>query len=104
MGRDMTSAWKPPLNRLAALISDLRLAIALLVVIALASAIGTLVPQKETEEFYHRLYDPKPWLGLLDAGRVLALQLDHVYSSSWFLALLPAPAQQAQPGGNHQRG
>jgi cytochrome c biogenesis protein len=88
MGRDMTSAWKPPLNRLAALISDLRLAIALLVVIALASAIGTLVPQKETEEFYHRLYDPKPWLGLLDAGRVLALQLDHVYSSSWFLALL----------------
>jgi cytochrome c biogenesis protein len=79
---------KPRLNRLAALISDLRLAITLLVVIALSSAVGTAVPQKETEAFYHRLYDPQPWLGLFDAEWLLALQLDHVYSSSWFLALL----------------
>ncbi|MEB3306567.1 MAG: cytochrome c biogenesis protein ResB [Cyanobacteriota bacterium] len=84
----MTSALKPRLNRLVALISDLRLAIALLVVIALASAIGTAIPQKENEDFYHRLYDSRPWLGIINAGRLLALQLDHVYSSSWFLALL----------------
>ncbi|MCU0528179.1 MAG: cytochrome c biogenesis protein ResB [Cyanobium sp. Prado107] len=76
------------LNRLAGWISDLRLAIALLVVIALASGIGTLIPQREPEGLYHQLYDDQPWLGLLNGERVLALQLDHVYSSSWFLGLM----------------
>ncbi|MFM2080597.1 MAG: hypothetical protein RLZZ219_1279 [Cyanobacteriota bacterium] len=76
------------LRRLAAWISDLRVAIGLLIVIALASALGTLVPQKESEALYHRIYDAEPWLGLFNGERILALQLDHVYSSSWFLALL----------------
>ena len=76
------------LYRLAAWISDLRLAIGLLLVIAIASGIGTAVPQKESEAFYHQLYDATPWLGLLKGDGVLALQLDHVYSSGWFLALL----------------
>ena len=76
------------LPRLVALISDLRLAIVLLLVIAIASGVGTAIPQRETAEFYHRLYDPKPWLGLLPGEGVLALQLDHIYSSGWFLGLL----------------
>ncbi|MEB3333000.1 MAG: cytochrome c biogenesis protein ResB [Synechococcaceae cyanobacterium] len=76
------------LSRLIAWISDLRLAILLLVLIAAASGLGTLIPQREAEELYHRLYDTSPWLGLLRADAVLALQLDHIYSSSWFLALL----------------
>ena len=76
------------LPRLVALISDLRLAIVLLLVIAIASGVGTAIPQRETAEFYHRLYDPQPWLGLLPGEGVLALQLDHIYSSSWFLGLL----------------
>ena len=76
------------LPRLVALISDLRLAILLLLVIAIASGVGTAIPQRETAEFYHRLYDPQPWLGLLPGEGVLALQLDHIYSSSWFLGLL----------------
>lgn len=76
------------LQRLAALISDLRLAIVLLLLIAVASGIGTAIPQKESEAFYHQRYDPAPWLGLLHGDGVLALQLDHVYSSGWFLALL----------------
>ena len=73
---------------MAGWISDLRLAIGLLVVIAIASAIGTAIPQKEPESLYHQLYDQQPWLGLLKADRLLQLQLDHVYSSSWFLGLL----------------
>jgi cytochrome c biogenesis protein len=73
---------------MAGWISDLRLAIGLLVVIAIASAIGTAIPQKEPESLYHQLYDQQPWLGLLRADRLLQLQLDHVYSSSWFLGLL----------------
>ncbi len=84
----MTAGLAPRLNRLAAWISDLRLAIGLLVVIAIASGIGTAIPQKEPEELYHRLYDGQPWLGLFNANKVLALQLDHVYSSGWFLGLL----------------
>jgi cytochrome c biogenesis protein len=76
------------LSRLASWISDLRLAIALLFVIAISSGIGTVIPQKENEALYHRIYDSSPWLGLVDANRLLALQLDHVYSSGWFLALL----------------
>jgi cytochrome c biogenesis protein len=76
------------LGRLAAWIADLRLAIGLLLVIAVASGIGTVIPQKEPEGLYHQLYDATPWLGLLHANGVLALQLDHVYSSGWFLALL----------------
>ena len=76
------------LQRLLAWIADLRLAIALLLVIALASGVGTAIPQQESEAFYHQRYDPAPWLGLLRADGVLRLQLDHVYSSGWFLALL----------------
>ena len=75
-------------TRVLGWISDLRLAIVLLLVIAIASGVGTAIPQRETAEFYHRLYDPQPWLRLLDGDGVMALQLDHVYSSGWFLALL----------------
>jgi cytochrome c biogenesis protein len=64
------------------------LAIALLLVIAIASGIGTAIPQRETEGLYHQLSDQTPWLGLLRGEAVLNLQLDHVYSSSWFLGLL----------------
>ena len=77
-----------PLQRLFAWISDLRLAILLLLLIAVASGIGTAIPQKETGAFYHERYDGAPWLGLLHGDGLLALQLDHVYSSAWFLALL----------------
>jgi cytochrome c biogenesis protein len=77
-----------PLLRLLGWISDLRLAILLLLLIALASAVGTAIPQKEPEDLYHQIYDAAPWLGLLRAEALLRLQLDHVYSSGWFLALL----------------
>ena len=76
------------LLRLVGWISDLRLAIVLLLVIALTSGVGTAIPQREPADLYRRLYDPQPWLGLLNGDGVLALQLDHVYSSGWFLGLL----------------
>ena len=80
------------LQRLAALISDLRLAIGLLLLIAIASGVGTAIPQQESEAFYRERYDSTPWLGLINGSWLLRLQLDHVYSSSWFLALLAALA------------
>ena len=80
------------LKRPMALLSDLRFAIALLLLIAIASGIGTAIPQQEAAAFYQERYDPAPWLGLLDGTWLVRLQLDHVYSSSWFLALLAALA------------
>jgi cytochrome c biogenesis protein len=79
--------WRPVL-RLLAWLSDLRLAIVLLLLIAGASGLGTAIPQKEEVAFYHQRYDEAPWLGWLKADGLLRLQLDHVYSSGWFLALL----------------
>ena len=84
----MPSATTRTLSRLGGWISDLRLAIALLLVIAIASGISTAIPQREAEGLYHQLYDQTPWLGLLRGQGVLNLQLDHVYSSGWFLGLL----------------
>ena len=76
------------LKRLAAWLSDLRLAIVLLLLIALASAVGTGIPQGDPPSSYIAAYADTPWLGLLHGEQVLQLQLDHVYSSGWFLALL----------------
>lgn len=57
------------MKRLFAWISDLRVAIGLLILIAIASGLGTLVPQKESPELYHRVYDAQPWLGCSTAMR-----------------------------------
>ena len=45
------------MKRLIAWISDLRVAIGLLILIAAASGLGTFVPQKEAAALYHRVYD-----------------------------------------------
>jgi hypothetical protein len=76
------------LLRLLSWLADLRLAIVLLLLIAVASGLGTAIPQQETVAFYHERYDDAPWLGWLKADALLRLQLDHVYASGWFLALL----------------
>ena len=76
------------LKRLAAFLSDLRLAIVLLLLIAIASAIGTILPQGEASDLYLNRFNADPWLGLINGDRMLQLQLDRVYSSGWFLALL----------------
>ncbi len=82
-----TGSWRR-LLRMVAWIADLRLAIVLLLVIAVASGIGTAIPQQESLAFYQQRYDEAPWLGWLKGAGIVRLQLDHVYSSSWFLALL----------------
>ena len=76
------------MRRLAVWLSDLRVAIVLLLLIALASAVGTGIPQGDPPASYVEAYSDTPWLGLLNGEQVLQLQLDHVYSSGWFLALL----------------
>lgn len=67
------SAWK--------FFASLKLAVVLLILLALASALGTFVPQGETAAAYQARF------GALGPA-VLFLQLDHAYSSVWFVGLL----------------
>ncbi len=88
------SRWLSPLRRyfrheLLPLLADLRLAIGLLLAIALLSAVGTLIEQEETVAFYQAHYPEHPALfGFLTWRLILKLGLDHVYRTPWFLALL----------------
>ncbi len=75
-------------SRILLWMSNLKVAIVLLLVIAVASALGTAIPQGEQSQIYLDLYQEHPWLGLINGENLLRLQLDHVYSSSWFLILL----------------
>ena len=72
-------------------LADLRLAIALLLFIAAASATGTVIEQDRSIEFYQANYPESPALfGFLTWKVVLAVGLDSVYKTWWFLALLAA--------------
>lgn len=76
-------------RELVPLLADLRLAIVLLLVIALVSISGTLIEQGQSVAFYQANYPEHPALfGFLSWKVVLAAGLDHVYRTWWFLALL----------------
>lgn len=71
------------------LLADLRLAIVLLLAIALFSITGTVIEQGETLSFYQTNYPEDPALfGFLSWKVILITGLDHVYRTWWFLALL----------------
>jgi cytochrome c biogenesis protein len=72
----------------AAWLSDLRVAIVLLLLIAACSGLGTAIPQGEPAAFYHERYDAAPWLGVVNGDQLLSWELDHLYTSNWFLLLL----------------
>ena len=70
-------------------IADLRLAIALLLAIAVFSISGTVIEQGQSLAFYQANYPESPALfGFLTWKVLLTLGLDHVYRTWWFLALL----------------
>ena len=62
------------MKRLLAWLSDLRIAIVLLLLIAMASAVGTAIPQGDPAASYLEAYAETPWLGLLHGVLVLQLQ------------------------------
>ncbi|MBF2022356.1 MAG: cytochrome c biogenesis protein [Hydrococcus sp. C42_A2020_068] len=70
-------------------ITDLRLAIVLLLVIAIFSVSGTLIEQGQSLQFYQENYPTDPALfGFITWKFILTLGLNHVYSTWWFLSLL----------------
>lgn len=88
-----SSLWSAPqrfLRReLLPLLTDLRLAILLLLAIAVFSISGTVIEQGQSVAFYQANYPEQPALfGFLSWKVILTLGLDHVYRTWWFLALL----------------
>ncbi|MBF2013958.1 MAG: cytochrome c biogenesis protein [Rivularia sp. T60_A2020_040] len=70
-------------------LTDLRLAIILLLAIAVFSIAGTIIEQGQSIAFYQENYPESPALfGFLTWKVVIILGLDHVYRTWWFLALL----------------
>ncbi|MCS7226092.1 MAG: cytochrome c biogenesis protein [Gloeomargarita sp. SKYB31] len=70
-------------------VADLRLAIGLLLGIAIASVAGTVIEQGESLAFYQAHYPEHPALfGFLSWRVILVLGLDHVYHTWWYLSLL----------------
>lgn len=71
------------------LLADLKLAIALLLAIAIFSITGTVIEQGQTLNFYQTNYPENPALfGFLTWKVLLTLGLDHVYRTWWFLSIL----------------
>lgn len=76
-------------NQLIKVIADLRLAIILLLLIAIFSISGTVIEQGQTLAYYQANYPESPALfGFLTWKVLLALNLDQVYTSWWFLTIL----------------
>jgi cytochrome c biogenesis protein len=70
-------------------LSDLRLAIVLLLAIAVFSITGTVIEQGQGMAFYQANYPEHPALfGFLTWKVLLTIGLDHVYRTWWYLALL----------------
>ncbi len=70
-------------------IADLRLAIILLLLIAIFSISGTVIEQGQSLSFYQANYPEKPALfGFLTWKVLLIMGLNHVYSTWWYLSLL----------------
>ena len=87
----MNSSLTPKLifRRFVGIIANLKLAIILLLAIAVVSIAGTVIEQAETLSFYQQNYPESPALyGFLTWKVILAWGLNHVYSTWWYLSLL----------------
>jgi cytochrome c biogenesis protein len=76
-------------RQLLPVLADLRLAIVLLLAIALFSISGTVIEQGQSLAYYQSNYPEHPALfGFLTWKVLLTLGLDHVYRTWWFLSIL----------------
>lgn len=77
------------LFRLLNKLNNLTAAIIILLAIALASALGTIIEQNKDTEFYLRNYPPnKPLFNFISSDLIFNLGLNHVYISWWFIFLI----------------
>jgi cytochrome c biogenesis protein len=69
------------------ILTDLKFAILILIIIALTSSIGSFIEQNEVISYYEEKYS-KPIYGFINFNFILNLGLDHIYTTWWFLFLL----------------
>ncbi len=69
-------------------LSSLKIAILLLLLIAISCAAGTFIPQQESDQFYYDNYNKDPLLGLINGNILILFEFNHIYTSFWFLLLL----------------
>ena len=70
-------------------LADLRFSIFILLLISLASILGTVIEQDQSIETYKLNYPLiNPLFGFLSWDLILQLELDHVYKTWWFLGLI----------------
>ena len=73
------------IKRSLKIFTDLRFAIAVLLVIAIASSLGSFIEQDENIEFYKENYPlTKPTYGFITWKTITFLGLDHVYINCGF--------------------
>ena len=69
-------------------LSSLKIAILLLLLIAISCALGTIIPQQESDQFYYDNFNKNPFLGIINANILLLFEFNHIYTSFWFLLIL----------------
>ena len=69
-------------------LSSLKIAILLLLLIAISCGVGTVIPQQESDQFYYENFNDSPFLGLINGNILLLFKFNHIYTSFWFLLLL----------------
>ena len=69
-------------------LSSLKIAILLLLIVALSCALGTVIPQQESDQFYYDKFNNSPFLGIINGKILLLFEFNHIYTSFWFLLLL----------------
>ena len=69
-------------------LSSLKIAILLLLLIAIACAFGTIIPQQEPDQFYYENFNENPFLGIINGKILLLFEFNQIYTSFWFLLLL----------------
>jgi cytochrome c biogenesis protein len=69
--------------------TDLKFAILVLTILAIASSLGSFIEQDESVSFYQQNYATSaPIYGFINWNLILFLGLDHVYTTWWFLSLI----------------
>ena len=69
-------------------LSSLKIAILLLLLIAISCAAGTIIPQQESDQFYYDNFNENPIFGIINGEILLLFELNQIYTSFWFLLLL----------------
>ena len=71
------------------IVTDLKFAIFVLIIIAISSSFGSFIEQDEPLLFYQDNYKSEsPIYGFIDWKLITNLELDHIYRAWWFLTLL----------------